>query len=75
MSVEKTHRVVVIEEHMRSGGLGDDVLRAICDLSPFRFLSASIPDTFVHEYGSYESLCESVGLSPDAITQRVLSAI
>ncbi len=74
-SVRKTGRVVVIEEHMRSGGLGDEVLRAISDLSPFKFLSASIPDAFVHEYGTYEELCDSVGLNVDSITERTLLAL
>lgn len=72
-SVSKTGRVAVIEEHMQSGGLGDDVLRATRHLARLDFLSASIPDQFVRGYGSYESLCDSVGLNADAITARVVT--
>lgn len=70
-SVLKTGHVVVLEEHMRSGGLGDDVLRAARGLPNVKFASASIPDAFVRTYGSYEDHCESVGLSPDAVAALV----
>lgn len=71
--VAKTRSVVVIEEHMTSGGLGDDVLRTIHSLSSVKFLSASIPDTFVTGYGSYKALCDSVGLNAEAISSRVMN--
>ena len=68
-SVEKTGHVIVIEEHMRSGGLGDDVLRATRRLKSVKFASASIPDTFVRAYGSYDDHCEMLGLSPGAVAE------
>ncbi len=70
-SVRKTNRVVVIEEHMRSGGLGDEVLRAVYGVPGLQFLSAAIPDRFIRGYGSYEDLCESAGLSIDGIAARI----
>lgn len=72
-SVSKTGHVVVIEEHMRSGGLGDDVLRAIRSLASVKFASASIPDTFVRAYGSYDDHCEMLGLSPQGVAVLVQS--
>jgi len=72
-SVSKTKHVVVIEEHMRSGGLGDDVLRAIRKLPKVKYASASIPDTFIRAYGSYEDHCEMVGLSPSGVAALVES--
>jgi len=68
-SAKKTRKVVVIEEHMRSGGLGDDVLRAIYDIAGIKFHSVSIPDIFVTGYGTYEELSESCGLTSEAIIQ------
>jgi len=70
-SVDKTRSVVVIEEHMRSGGLGDEVLRETRDIADVKFISASIPDEFVTMYGEYEELCESVGLSVDGIMRMI----
>jgi len=70
-SVEKTRKVVVVEEHMRSGGLGDDVLRATYDIPGMKFHSVSIPDIFVTGYGTYEQLSESCGLTPEAILNAV----
>ena len=72
-SVSKTGRVVVIEEHMRSGGLGDDVLRATRSLASVKFASASIPDTFVRAYGSYDDHCETLGLDPRGVAALVHS--
>lgn len=62
-SVGKTRKVIVIEEHMRSGGLGDDVLRATRDIPDVQFESASIPDRFVTGYGTYQEHLEEVGLT------------
>lgn len=42
-SVDKTRHVLVIEEHTRNGGLGDDVLRATRDISNVRYSFLSIP--------------------------------
>jgi transketolase len=70
-SVQKTRKVVVIEEHMRSGGLGDDVIREIYDIPKIKFYSASIPDKFVSNYGTYEELCESIGLTSEALLSSV----
>lgn len=70
-SVAKTKHVVVIEEHMRSGGLGDEVLRATRSLPIVRYASASIPDMFMRAYGSYEDHCEMVGLTPDGVATLV----
>jgi transketolase len=70
-SVSKTGHAVVIEEHMRSGGLGDDVLRATRSLASVKFASASIPDAFVRAYGSYEDHCETLGLSPVGVAALV----
>lgn len=72
-SVSKTGHVVVIEEHMRSGGLGDDVLRVTRGLSSVKYASASIPDTFVRAYGSYEDHCEMLGLCPTGVAALVQS--
>ena len=74
-SVNKTRAVVVIEEHMRSGGLGDEVLRETRDIPDVRFASASIPDAFVTGYGEYEELCESVGLTVDGVMDLIANKI
>jgi len=70
-SVAKTRRVLVVEEHMRSGGLGDDVLRAISDLHDTTYSSISIPDQFVTGYGSYEHHCKGLGLSSEGVISCV----
>ena len=69
-SVQKTKYVVAIEEHMRSGGLGEDVLRVAHEVGA-RFESASIPDTFVTWYGTYHEHCEKFGLSAEGVTGKV----
>ena len=71
VSVRKTHRVLVIEEHMRSGGLSESVLRIIQNMGEVQFSSLSIPDTFVTEYGFYEDHCERLGLTRSGIIKQV----
>ena len=70
-SVSKTGRVLVIEEHMENGGLGDSVLRGVHDLRPLQFASIGIPNKFVTGYGSYEEHCETLGLTSAGILRTV----
>lgn len=70
-SVRKTQHVLVVEEHMQSGGLGDDILRTTCNIPDVRYSFLSIPDTFVTEYGSSQNHCEKLGLTRDGILNCV----
>ena len=63
--------VGVIEEHMESGGLGDDILKLVYRIPEVQFVSASIPNRFVTGYGEYAEHCEILGLTPDGIVRRV----
>ena len=72
-SLHKTKRVCVIEEHMRSGGLGDDVLRLANSIGSIEFISLSIPDEFVRTYGSYEDHCRRVGLTSENLVNKVMT--
>jgi len=69
-SVLKTGRVLVVEEHTRSGGLGDDVLRAVYDISGVQFSWIGIPNDFLREYRPYKQHCEALGLSREGIIRR-----
>jgi transketolase len=66
-SLNKTKRVIVIEEHIRSGGLGDDICRIAVNLPDVRYASLAIPDEFVRSYGSYQQHCQRLGLSVEGI--------
>ena len=70
-SVSKTRRVLVVEEHIRSGGLGDDVLRGTRDISNIQYAFISIPDIFVTGYGSYQDHCDNLGLNREGILNIV----
>jgi len=70
-SISKTKRVIVIEEHMRKGGVGDDILRAFYDIDGLQYESLSIPDQFVTGYGTYQDLCASVDLTTEGLVARV----
>ncbi len=69
-SVEKTKRVLVMEEHNRFGGLGYDILHGTYDIGDIQFQSIAI-DSFVHDYGTYEYLCSSIGISVEGIVKAV----
>lgn len=73
-SVDKTRRVVVIEEHSWTGGLSDDVLRLTRPIDRVQFASLSIPDRFVRSYGGYDQLCAEIGLCPEGLVAKVKSS-
>lgn len=65
-SAAKTRRVLVIEEHSRYGGLGDELLRATCNVGArYRFIN--IPDEFQRGYGAYEDHLGALGFTPEAV--------
>jgi transketolase len=66
-SALKTRRVLVIEEHVRPGGVGDAVLGAIHGLGDIEFQWLGIGNTFIHEYRSYAGHCDALGLNSRGI--------
>jgi transketolase len=71
-SATKTKKIVVIEEASSHDGVFNSVLRATLPLSGIQYHSISIPD-FIYGYGSYEDLCEIVGMHPEGIVAAVLT--
>jgi len=68
--------VVTIEEHSLIGGFGSAVAEWFVDNSPRRgqLIRIGTPDAFPHETGDQDHVRAEVGLTPDAISQRVWRA-
>jgi len=71
-SALKTRRVLVLEEHNRIGGVGEDVLRTIFGINDIQFNWIGIPEVFIRDYRPYEQHCEALGLTRDGIVKNVL---
>lgn len=71
-SIQKTRRVLVLEEHVRAGGLGSDILFLIKDIAGVQSSFICIPDKFVREYGTYQEHCQRLGFSEQGIVRAVL---
>jgi 1-deoxy-D-xylulose-5-phosphate synthase len=75
-AVARRRLLVTLEEHAVGGGFGAAVLEALCaagvPLPPT--LLVGVPDRFV-EHGSRARLLERVGLTPQAVTERILRAV
>jgi transketolase len=69
-SVEKTKRVLVVEEHNRFGGLANDILCNLYDIRDLQYSSIAIK-SFIHDYGTYEEHCLNLGLSVEGIVNAV----
>lgn len=74
-SLIKTRKIIVIEEHMEMGGLGDDILRNFSNEIQFKFASVSIPNTFIRKYGTYQELCGFIGLTSENVSNKALSLL
>lgn len=70
LSIKKTTRAVVVEEHISSGGLTEDILKNIYDVENLKFLQICI-DNFITTYGSYEDLCKVAGLDYKSIFKKI----
>jgi transketolase len=65
-SVEKTKKVVTIEEHSVVGGVGDEIA-LICSDVFFKQRRVGIQDKFLTNYGSYDEHCVANGLTKEGI--------
>jgi transketolase len=71
-SLEKTKKCLVIEEHCMYGGIFEDVLRCANGLDyKIKISSINIGDKFIHEYGTYEQLCQRLGFTPENIIEKI----
>lgn len=79
-AVPGTKLVVSLEEHVPSGGLGSAVAETLIDKLGGglpAMLRLSLPDRFMHNYGSQDSLLKKHELAPNSIAaaiQRALAA-
>jgi transketolase len=69
-SVARTRRFLVIEEHSRYGGFGDEGLRAAAEVGGVRCAFISIPDEFQRGYGQYEDHLQALGFVPANLVAR-----
>ena len=70
-SINKTKKVIVIEEHMENGGLGDDIMRLAIKLENVKYASIAIPNMFFSNYGSHTELLNTIGLTTEGLINKV----
>lgn len=64
-SIKKTRAYIVLEEHAKFGGVGDEVMRAVQGVELKGSCHIGIDDRFVHGYGDYKDHCEYIGLTTE----------
>ncbi|MDA9785949.1 transketolase [bacterium] len=68
--------VVTLEEHTLIGGLGSSVVELLSDSEKefcmSQIMRFGLPDKFVEDYGTQESLLLQHGLDADSITKKIL---
>jgi transketolase len=69
-SVNKTKKVLVIEEASAHDGVFHQVLRATYDIPHVKYSQIAVED-FIHEYGTYKDLCEELGFSVRGILAKI----
>ncbi|RJR27124.1 transketolase family protein [candidate division WWE3 bacterium] len=73
-SAKKTKRVVTIENHQVSGGLGGAVAELLSEKYPVPIRRIGMPDTF-GESGHYSDLLDKFGLSAHHLVNKILSIL
>lgn len=73
-SVAGSEVVLCVEEHRQVGGLSSAVLHALTSaeppITPVRFASVGLDDTFPFGYGTYEDLMDRYGLTGPQLAAR-----
>jgi transketolase len=70
-SAQKSRRVVTLEDHQMSGGLGGAVAELLSSVFPVPLLRLGVPDHF-GESGKPEELYRKFGLDPAHVAQSVI---
>lgn len=71
LSIEKTKKIVTVEEHQVAGGLGSVVAEFASGIGGYPVLRIGIDDHF-GESGEPDELWNAYGLSVDAIVEKIL---
>ena len=73
-AARQTGRIITLEEHNLSGGLGSAVAEVLADEGCLnvRFKRMAIPDIYVHEVGDQQYLRERLGLTAPAVEREIL---
>lgn len=69
-SLKKTGHVLVIEEASAHDGLYSYVIKAAVEMRNITLFQMAIND-FIYGYGTYEELCEQIGLTPERIVDYI----
>lgn len=72
-SAKKTGRVLTVEEHQVTGGLGGIVAEVLAGNGDLAFDRIGFNDTFVKEYGRHKDILETYGLNAESIYKRALN--
>jgi transketolase len=67
--------VVTVEEHWRSGGLGDAVSDALATVAPARIVRLGVPDTFVGKVGGHAELLDEFGINAAGVASAIRRAL
>ena len=70
-SVNKTKKFLVIEEHSKFGGLGDEVIRSVHGSGLYKSDFINIPDNFIRNYGHYNEHRNALGMSKENIIKII----
>ncbi len=69
-SALKTRKVLVIEEASAHDGVFNSVLKCLKSVPNMEYAQIAIHD-FIHQYGTYEELCEDLGFSVTGILRAI----
>ena len=70
-SLKKTKKVLIVEEHNEVGGLGDEVVRGTKNIGNIVYSQLAIPECIIHEYGSYQDICDYLKFTPAGIIEKI----
>lgn len=74
-SILKTKNILVIEDHLESGGIYEDVLKIAHKYHINKLSNINIPVNFIRTYGSYQNILEKIGMDIKSIEKKIIKII
>ena len=74
-SMRKTRHILVLEEHIGSGGVGEKVLHVAHEEGVLHVGWIGIPEGFIREYRSYAEHCQALDMNSRGIVEQALTLL
>lgn len=74
-SILKTKNILLVEDHLESGGIYEDLIKIALKYKVSRLHNINIPKNFIRTYGSYSDILKEIGMDQLSLEKNIKKLI